>query len=283
MSRARRAGLLTAVGLVLAAVVVVLLVGRSPSDPDRDARAEPTAATSQAPTQAPTQASTQAPLPLAGVRIALDAGHQLGNARFGAQVNRQVEAGGFSKACNSTGTATDDGYPEASLTFAIVESARVRLEALGATVLLTRTENSADSWGPCIDERGRFGARVGADLTLSVHADGAPASARGFHVIAPAARAPWTTDIAAESRRLALALRDGFDAQGLPRAPYVNRGYGVVTRADLGTLNLSDVPVALVEVGNMRNPTDARAMRSVAGRVGYAEAIVAGIRAYLGR
>jgi N-acetylmuramoyl-L-alanine amidase len=222
-------------------------------------------------------------LPLASVRIGLDPGHQLGNARFPAKIQRLVPAGGFFKACNTTGTATDSGYPEATLNFAIVRSAQVRLERLGATVFLTRNVNSDDVWGPCVDVRGHFGAKVAADLVVSLHGDGGPSSGRGFHVITPSSRAPWTTDIAAASRQLALALRAGFDQHGLPRSNYVNHGFGLVTRWDLATLNLSDVPVAMVEVGNMRNASDAYRMTSTAGRIKYAEAVVTGIRSYLNR
>ena len=42
-------------------------------------------------------------------------------------------------------------------------------------------------------------------------------------------------------------------AYGIPRSSYVGHGTGLVARSDLGTLNLSDVPVAMIEVGNMRN------------------------------
>ncbi|MFL6024849.1 MAG: N-acetylmuramoyl-L-alanine amidase [Marmoricola sp.] len=275
------------VAVILAvAAGVVLTVAPSSSAPPlaqrpTDPAPEVVPATST-PVAAPRAVTTQT-LPLAGVRIGLDPGHQLGNSRFPAKIGRLVPAGGFLKPCNTTGTATNSGYPEASLNFAIVRSVQVRLEKLGAQVFLTRSVNSADTWGPCVDVRGRFGAKVGADLVVSVHGDGAPSADRGFHVITPASRVPWTTDIAGDSRRLAIALRDGFDHAGLPRSNYINHGYGLNTRWDLATLNLSDVPVAMVEVGNMRNATDARRMTSVAGRVRYAEAVVAGIRGYLGR
>ena len=42
-------------------------------------------------------------------------------------------------------------------------------------------------------------------------------------------------------------------------------------RSDLGTLNMSDVPVAMIEIGNMRNSGDARRMTSTSGRARYAE------------
>src|SRR4051794_14500524 len=108
--------------------------------------------------------------PLGGEVIVIDAGHQLGNHNFPAEINRLVEAGGFTKPCNTTGTATNGGYPEATLNFAIARSVQVRLERLGATVLLSRQANTESSWGPCVDTRGRFGERVGADLVVSLHA-----------------------------------------------------------------------------------------------------------------
>jgi N-acetylmuramoyl-L-alanine amidase len=228
-------------------------------------------------------AGSTAALPLAGIRIALDPGHQLGNRYHPGEVRRLVPAGGFSKPCNTTGTATSGGYPEATLNFRVARLVQARLEALGAQVFLTRTRNSTSLWGPCVDARGAFGAKVRAQLTVSLHADGASSGARGFHVIAPRSRSPWTTDIAGPSLRLARALRAGFDALGLPRSTYVGNGTALSVRSDLGTLNLSDVPVAMLEVGNMRNPSDAHRMTTKSGRARYARAVVRGIRLYLAR
>jgi N-acetylmuramoyl-L-alanine amidase len=230
-----------------------------------------------------TSALTSTSLPLSGVRIALDPGHQLGNHNFPEEIRRLVPAGGFYKACNTTGTATNGGYPEATLNFRVARLVQARLQALGAQVFLTRTRNSESLWGPCVDTRGEFGASVHAQLTVSLHGDGAPSSAHGFHVIAPKARSPWTTDIAKPSRRLALALRSGFDALGIPRSTYVGGGTALSIRSDLATLNLSDVPVAMLEVGNMRNASDAHRMTTKAGRHRYARAVVRGIRLYLAR
>lgn len=224
-----------------------------------------------------------AALPLAGLRIALDPGHQLGNHNFPARIRRPVPAGGFSKPCNTTGTATSSGYAEASVNFAISRLVKSRLEALGATVLLTRNRNSQALWGPCVDKRGEFGKAVRAVLEVSLHADGSARGNHGFHVIAPKRRAPWTSDIAAPSLRLAKALRSGLDSRHLARSTYIGGGTALSIRADLGTLNMSDVPVAMIEIGNMRNPGDARRMTSATGRSVYANGVVAGIRAYLGR
>jgi N-acetylmuramoyl-L-alanine amidase len=264
-------------GIAVAAVGIASSLAATPPLVEPAARTDSTAAVLSSAT------STSTSLPLAGIRIALDPGHQLGNRNFPTQIRRLVPAGGFNKPCNTTGTQTFGGYPEATLNFRIARLVQARLEALGARVFLTRTRNSEYLWGPCVDYRGEFGERVGARLTVSLHADGAPSGNHGFHVIAPRSRSPWTTDIAQPSRRLALALRAGMDALGLARSTYVGGGTALSIRSDLGTLNMSDVPVAMLEIGNMRNAGDAARMTSRTGRHRYARAVVRGIRLYLGR
>jgi N-acetylmuramoyl-L-alanine amidase len=260
-----------------------------PPPPTRSARprsAAPTPTPTPRPTKRPRptpKATAQPQRPLQGITIALDPGHQLGNGRHPGETNALVPAGGFSKPCNTSGTATDSGVAEASVTFALAREVERRLEALGAEVALTRTTNSAGRWGPCVDARGRFGREVGARATISLHADGGPDEGSGFHVIAPEWREPWTSDIAVPSLRLAESLRDSLSAHGVPRADYVAGGTGLNVRDDLGTLNMSDVPVAMIEIGNMRNSGDAQRMTSTGGRARYAAAVVDGIRSFLGR
>jgi N-acetylmuramoyl-L-alanine amidase len=221
--------------------------------------------------------------PLDGRTIVIDPGHQLGNHNFPRRINRQVPAGGFEKPCNTTGTATNGGYPEATFVWRVSRLLKARLERLGAMVKLTRTTNRQDRWGPCVDERGRAGNTVGADLKISVHGDGSyTAGARGFHVIAPTDRRPWTHDIYRSSKRLAIDTRAALRARGLPVANYIAGGDGLDFRSDLGTLNLSDMPTVMVELGNMRNATDARRMTSSAGRRTYAQGLADAVRRFLG-
>src|SRR5262245_66556495 len=53
--------------------------------------------------------------PLTGRRVVIDPGHQLGNRNYPQRIHRLVPAGGFRKPCNTTGTATNGGFPEAPL------------------------------------------------------------------------------------------------------------------------------------------------------------------------
>jgi N-acetylmuramoyl-L-alanine amidase len=220
--------------------------------------------------------------PLAGRTIVLDPGHQLGNHNFPDEINRQVPAGGMTKPCNTTGTATNGGYPEATLAMSVARLLKTQLEGLGATVVMTRSTNREDRWGPCVDVRGRAGNAIDADLKLSIHGDGNVNGGPGFHVIAPTSRAGWTDDIAAPSLAFAKRERTALHNAGLPYAAYVAGGDGLDLRGDLGTLNLSDVPVAMVELGNMRSSADAARMTTLSGRTRYAHALAAGIVAYFG-
>jgi N-acetylmuramoyl-L-alanine amidase len=221
------------------------------------------------------------PLPLAGRTIAIDPGHQLGNGRHQREISRLVWVGLW-KPCNTTGTATNGGFPEATFTWRVSQALARRLEALGATVRMTRRTNSLGDWGPCVGTRGRFGARVGADLEISLHGDGAASATHGFFVIRPGYRRGWTDDIHGRSRRLALQVRAGLVGAGFPVSTAYG-GDGLDVRRDLGTLNAADVPTVMVELGNMRNRGDARCMTSSSCRTRYAAGLADGVVAHLAR
>lgn len=220
---------------------------------------------------------------LAGRVIVLDPGHQLGNRHFPRHIAKPVPAGGFTKPCNTTGTATDGGYPEATFAWSVARGLRARLRDLGATVRLTRHSNSDRRWGPCVDARGRAGNALPADLKISIHGDGSTvAGAHGFHVIAPTDRRPWTHDIYRRSLELARDVRTALIDAGFTVANYVAGGDGLDLRSDLATLNLSDIPTVMVELGNMRSPEDAAVMTTATGRSRYAEALSQAVVGFLG-
>ncbi|MEA2219365.1 MAG: N-acetylmuramoyl-L-alanine amidase [Solirubrobacteraceae bacterium] len=226
--------------------------------------------------------ASAADAPLRGRTIVLNPGHNGANASAPAQINRLVGIGqGQTKACDTTGTATDGGYSEAALNWDVALRARRVLRRRGATVVLTRPDNH--SVGPCIDERARIANRTHADATVSIHADGASPAASGFHVIEPALIGGLTDDVFGASHRLALAVRGAFRAAtGEPYATYVGRD-GLVRRDDLGGLRLADVPSIFIEMGNMRNADDARRMLRGAYRLRAARGIANGIQRYLAR
>jgi len=217
--------------------------------------------------------------PLAGKTVVVDPGHNGGNFAHAREINRLVNAGTLYKPCDTTGASTADGYTEAAYNFDVALRLRAALRAEGAHVILTRTSN--DGWGPCITMRAAIGNRAHADAALSIHADGGPSTGRGFHVIYPPSIRGLTDDIAAPSRRLALDVRAAFRAgTGMPYSTYIG-ARGLDVRSDLGGLNLSDVPKVFVETGNMRNGTDAALLESSAFREREAQALAAGLTAFL--
>ncbi len=223
-------------------------------------------------------------MPLAGTTVHLDAGHNGANGAHASQINRNVPAGtgGYRKACDTTGTQTDDGrLTEARLNLDIARRLDRRLRRLGASVVMTRTTD--DGVGPCVDERAAIGNRAQADLALSIHADGGPPGGRGFHVIAPLGARAVRPAIVAPSLRFARLVRARLDGIGLRRCTYLGGGDGLVQRSDLGGLNLSRVPKAFVELANMRNAADARLLKRTSDRDRIARALAAAVTRALRR
>lgn len=239
-----------------------------------------TASTTTASTASPSSSSSTTVAEGDGPVIVVDPGHNGANAAHPEIINRPVDAGGFQKACNTTGTATNDGVTESSINWAVAQLLRDRLETEGATVVLTR--DSDDGVGPCIDERARTAAEAHADLLVSVHADGAPAGARGFHVIHPALRPGYTDDTVGPSAELAALVRDALVAGGFSPSTYVGED-GLDERDDLGTLNLARVPAVMVEAGNLRNDGDAQTLTSEDGQARLADALAGAALAFAAR
>jgi len=217
------------------------------------------------------------PISNPGAVVVIDPGHNGANGANPSEINRLVDAGGFQKACNTTGTA-EGGLTESSFNLDLARLVRTRLEQAGVRVLLTREDDRG--WGPCIDERGQVAARAGADALVSLHADGADAGAHGFHVIHPTAIAGYTDTTANASASLAGDLRDALVETDHTPATYVG-GDGLVARGDLGTLNRAGAPAAMVEVGNMHNPGDLDTMTSLDERGRLADALAAGVLRFL--
>lgn len=238
--------------------------------------------TAEATTTTAAMSTSSAPRPevpspsasLHGLVVVVDPGHNGANGAHAAEIARPVDAGGFRKPCNTTGTE-GDGYPESRFNWETSQRLAGALEARGATVVLTRA--SDDGWGPCVDERGLTAQRVGAALILSIHADGADAAASGFHVIHAAAGPSVSEPVAERSAELATAARDRLVAAGLATASYLGAGTGLVARTDIATLNRSGVPGVMVECGNLRNPSDLARLRSAEGQQAVADALVAAV------
>jgi N-acetylmuramoyl-L-alanine amidase len=229
----------------------------------------------------PAVAARDAAGPLARFTVALDPGHNGGNARHAARIARLVDAGTLRKPCDTVGAATAGGYSESAFNWDVARRLAALLRGRGARVVLTRRSNAGV--GPCITRRAALGNRARADVAISIHADGGPPHGRGFHVIYPPSLRGLTDDIHRRSRALALRVRESYRAgTGMPYASYAGRR-GVDVRSDLGGLNLSDVPKVFIEAGNLRNGRDAALLSSARFRDRAARALAVGLERYLAR
>jgi N-acetylmuramoyl-L-alanine amidase len=167
------------------------------------------------------------------------------------------------------------GIREPDLTLDVSLRLRRLLRAAGVRVVMTRTRTSGASMGNIV--RARIANDAGAALFLRVHADGASsASARGTHTLTPALRRGWTDDVYASSRRAAaLVQTELVRTLGFP-----NRG--IQERSDFTGFNWADVPVILVEMGFMTNPTEDRALARPTVRQRAALGLCRGTLRFLG-
>jgi N-acetylmuramoyl-L-alanine amidase len=211
--------------------------------------------------------------------VVVDPGHNGGNANALAVINQLVPAGrGRIKPCNTTGTATDGGYPEAAFNWDVALRLSRLLRAEGAHVVLTRHSNTGV--GPCVNRRAAIGNAANADAVIAIHADGAPPTGRGFHVIYPPDSGS-TAAIYQSSLELAHAVHRAIRTSGLlPVSTYAGQD-GYNERDDLAGLNLSTRPAILVELGNMRNNSDAALQVDPGFRQQLAEALARGLEAFL--
>jgi N-acetylmuramoyl-L-alanine amidase len=211
---------------------------------------------------------------IAGMAVFLDPGH---NAVNDSSTTQQVPNGrGGTKQCNTSGTATDDGYPEHVFTWAVVGLINDSLTQMGVHTALSRdNDNSA---GPCVNQRAALANAMHPDAIVSIHADGGPPSGHGFHV--NFSSPPLNDAQAGPAVQLAHTMRDALVAAGFQPSTYIGSD-GLYGRDDLAGLNLAQYPAVLVELGNMKNADEAAQMESPHGRAKYAAAVTTGIKAYL--
>ncbi|QRY85158.1 N-acetylmuramoyl-L-alanine amidase [Tsukamurella tyrosinosolvens] len=212
---------------------------------------------------------------LTGKKIFVDPGH---NGANDASINKQVPTGrGGTKPCQTTGTTSVNGVPEHTFNYAVAYKLYQALTAAGAQVMLSRNDDT--SVASCIDARAAAANSWGADAAVSIHADGSAPGNRGFHV--NLSSPPLNPAQQTASPAYAAKMRDALVAGGFTPASYIGSG-GLYPRSDLAGLNLATVPSVLVEAGNLRDATEAKMLESADGQQRLADAIAAGLAAYLG-
>lgn len=218
--------------------------------------------------------------PLAGKIVGIDPGHNGGNVSHPADMARQIWNGRAMEDCDTTGTETNAGYTEARFTFRVARFLREDLRRAGARVVMTRHTNTGV--GPCVDQRSRILNRGHAQVSIDIHGDGGPPGGRGFAILLPVPDGP-NSHVIGSSARFGRDLKRAFLAG--TRMPVSNYDgvAGFQPRDDLAGLNLTTMPKVLIEVGNMRNATDAAMMISARFQRRAARAMTAAIITFLSR
>ncbi|MCF2571831.1 N-acetylmuramoyl-L-alanine amidase [Brevibacterium sp. UCMA 11754] len=267
----RRSALVPLLGVVLILPGLTGCNASPPSQPAASTPAEPEAMSSSTSPAAQDTPTTDPAVDLSGRTIAIDPGHNGGNASHPDKIAGPVPDGrGGTKACNTTGTATDTDYPETDFNWGVAQKLEQELEDAGAEVIMSRDDNKGV--GPCVDERGTFADD--ADLMVSIHANGSEsASTKGFHVIV--AKPGSSEAVEDDSNRLADAMSKAMADPFTPNSAYGKNA--ISRRPDLAGLNNASVPAVIVECGEMRNPDEAKTMESKPGQQKYAEALMQGI------
>ena len=217
-------------------------------------------------------------LPLRGKIVGIDPGHNGGNFTDSASIAWQVWNGMEWENCDTTGTETNGGYTEALFNLRVAGYLRADLIRDGARVVMTRTANSGT--GPCVDRRASVINGGHVNVAVDIHADGAASWGRGFAILEPVADGP-NNKVIDSSARLGADIRAAMLA-GTPMPTSNYDGYnGIKYRDDLAGLNLTKVPKILIEVGNMRNASDAAMLTSAEFQQQVARALLAAIIKFL--
>lgn len=169
---------------------------------------------------------------------------------------------------------TTTGVYEYQLTLAISQQLQAELEKRGYTVYLTRTSHDVNISNM---ERAQYASSVGADIAVRIHANGSDnASVSGALALAPSSSNPYIAHLSDSSWNLSKCILDAYcAATGM-------RNQGVSTSDTMTGINWSTVPVTILEMGYMTNPTDDVNMEDPAYQARMVQGIADGIDAYFG-
>ena len=204
--------------------------------------------------------------------VVIDPGHQ---GRGDSSTEPNGPGSSTMKARVAGGTyGTTTGVYEYQLTLVISQQLQTELENRGYTVYMTRTSHDVNISNM---ERAQYATSVGGEIAVRIHANGVDnASVSGAMALAPSSANPYIAYLADSSWNLSKCILDSYcGATGM-------RNQGVSTSDTMTGINWSTVPVTILEMGYMTNPTDDVNMEDPAYQARMVQGIADGIDAYFG-
>ena len=188
---------------------------------------------------------------LKGMVIGLDAGHQKKGNNKKEPVSPNSKKMKPKVSSGTAGVATKVSEYELNLT--VAKKMKAKLESMGATVVMSRETHDVNISNI---ERAQLMNEAECDIVIRIHADGSDkSSVNGYSILIPSGKD--TTSIQNKSKSFATLLDNSMkkQAKGI-------RSRGLVERSDLTGFNWSTVPVVLLEMGFMSNPSDDKRMQT---------------------
>ncbi|SDB06947.1 N-acetylmuramoyl-L-alanine amidase family protein [Eubacterium oxidoreducens] len=204
--------------------------------------------------------------------IAIDAGHQ----RYANLALEPVGPGSSTKKAKVTGgtTGVATGLTEYNLNLQISKKLKTILTNRGYEVYLIRTSNNVNISNA---KRAKKANKSGADIFLRIHANGSSnSSTTGAQTICMTSHNPYNANLYSASYKLSKSILSAYTSKtGI-------RSEGVQTRDDLTGTNWSKIPVTLIELGYMSNPSEDKKMANSSFQKKMAKGIADGIDQYFG-
>lgn len=203
--------------------------------------------------------------------IAIDAGHQ---ARGNSSTEPVGPGAQTKKAKVSSGTSgVSTKVPEYKLTLAVAKKLKKELVSRGYKVVMIRTKNDVN-----ISNKERaLKANKKADICIRLHADGVNnSSVYGASALCPSSKNKYVAKLSGKSKKLSeYVLSEMCKASGA-------KNRGISLRDDLTGTNWSTIPVTLIEMGFMTNPSEDKKLQSKSYQRKLAKGMAEGVDRYFG-